>query len=107
MRHAIPRSESMPCEVPNQHQPEVRSRQQTGTADDRGVERCALRLGERVDGVHIQDLLQPLIERTSTRDRQMVRRDPQSRGSCQVLASTHGHAGVKYEGSIVSILFGL
>ena len=36
-------------EVPDQEQPEIGPRQQTGTADRRGVERGALRLDERVE----------------------------------------------------------
>ena len=44
-------------EVPDQEQPEIGPRQQTGTADRRGVERGALRLDERVERVRVQDLI--------------------------------------------------
>ena len=59
-----------------------------------GVERRALRLDELVEPVRVEDLIQPLIERMPARARQLVRRDPQSRRPCAVLASTHGHAAV-------------
>ena len=47
----------MPSKYPNQEQPEIDPRQQTGTADRRGVERGALRLDARVERVRVQDLI--------------------------------------------------
>ena len=55
-----------PLEVPNQQQPEVGPRQQTWTADCRGVERGALRLDKRVERVRVQDLIQTA-DRTDAR----------------------------------------
>ena len=81
-------------EVTNQQQPEIRPRRQTRAADRRRVERCTLRFDERVKRMPVEHLIQSLIERMSARDGQLVRRNPQPRRTCPVLASSHGHAGV-------------
>ena len=42
----------------------------------------------------VEHLIQSLIERMPARNGQLVRRNPQPRRACPVLASSHGHAGV-------------
>ena len=81
-------------EIPDQQQPEVRPRRQTRPAHGGGVERRALRFHELVEGVCLEHLIQPLVERVPTGRRQIIRRNPQPRRPCAVFATTHGHAGV-------------
>ena len=93
VRHAMPRSESMPSKYPisssRKYVPGVRLGRPTVV----GVERRALRFDELVEPVRVEHLIQPLIERMPAGPRQFVRRDPQSRRPCAILASTHRHAG--------------
>ncbi len=78
-------------EVADQQQPEVRARRQTRAAHRGRVERRALRFDERVEAVRVEHLIQSLIERMPTGDRQVVRGDPHVRCPCPILASTHRH----------------
>ena len=50
-------------EVPDQEQPEVAARQETGAADRRRVERGALRFHERVEPLGVERAIQRQVER--------------------------------------------
>lgn len=81
-------------EVPDQQQSEVRARRQTRASDRVGVERRALRLHERVEGVRVEHLIQPLIERMAAGLGQLVGGDPQSGCPRSRFPPSHGHAEV-------------
>ena len=59
VRHAMPRSESMPSKYLISSSRKVRARRQARATHCRGVEWGALRLNKRVERVGVEDLIQP------------------------------------------------
>jgi len=80
-------------EVADQQQTEIGAWRETRSSTRRRIERGALRLDERVEGVVVQDTIQSLIERVRARRRQLIGGNPQPRRPCAILATTHGHGG--------------
>src|SRR4051812_40510768 len=90
-RHAIARS-SRGLEIPEQQQPKVSPRRETGTPHDLGVERRARALDERIELRLVQHAIQPPVERMRRATRQILRGHPHRGLARAPFAFAHRHA---------------
>ena len=78
-----------PFEVAEQQQTEVASGLQTRPAHDRRIELAAAAFDKLIEGVGVEQRIQPRVERVARRRRQLRGRDPQRR--LLALSGSHRH----------------
>ena len=93
-RQAIPRSESIALEIPDQQKPEIDSRRQTRPPPPLCIKPPAPPLHELVEVALLQQLVQALIERMTRTLRQRSLRNPHLFLLLLILPCSHRHVSI-------------